>query len=87
MGNKNSGRRPKSEHRAKAELCLFESAPEAARYLKEVVNGVTKPQPGRIEAAKYTLDQCMGKPRQRMEHTGEEGTPIRFLEIRDGAEG
>lgn len=51
---------------------MHEAAPEAARFLADVTRGnIKKPDPKRIDAAKYIYDQVNGKAKQAIELQGE----------------
>ena len=80
MGNKNSGRKPKSTNRANAEMTLAETSPHAAAYLQKVVTGeIRKPSAARIDVCKYILNQDLGVPRQKVIHAGKADQPFEVL--------
>jgi len=63
----------------KAKLILSEATEEAAK----VKVGGLEDRDARIKqsAASEILDRMLGKPKQAVEHTGEDGQPIKFVEI------
>lgn len=80
-GNANSGRRPKSESRAKTLMTIAETAPKAARMLADYIDGKVKMDNTLIEACKYMINQDCGMPKQRQEIDieGEVTTGISFI--------
>lgn len=78
-----SGRKAKSQTRAHAELTLGESAPAAARYLADVVDGKAQAHALKLETARFIVEQICGRAKQKVELTGEEGGPIEHAQVVD----
>ena len=78
-GNQNSGLRRNSQGAARAKQTLHAGAPEAARIVVEVARGKLKPRGPQLAAACYTLDQVLGKAKQRTEVSGTVGITLAQL--------
>jgi len=70
------GRKPKTFQRATTIRQLIDASPVAARYLRAVLDKTEQPNWAIIDVCKYVINQDLGTPRQRMEHTGADGTPL-----------
>lgn len=71
-----AGRKPKTFQRETTMKMLTDTSPRAARYLREVVDRVATPNWAIIDVCKYVINQDLGSPRQRHEHTGADGSPL-----------
>jgi len=73
VGNSNSGRRPRREEERKLIGKYFTAA---VSVVVEMLNDPKTPKHVRLDAARVLIDQHIGRPSQRMEHTGDEGEAI-----------
>lgn len=73
-GNKNSGRRYKSEEDKKHIARIF---PSAVKVLEEIMNDPASGHEIRLRAATTFIEQHLGKPAQRTMLGGGGGGPIR----------
>jgi len=71
-----SGRKKKSISRRTTMQTLTDTSPRAARYLKQVIDNEATPNWAIIDVCKYVINQDLGSPRQRHEHTGADGAPL-----------
>lgn len=69
-GNKNSGRKPKTQLNEEAKLQLHEGLAAAVKYIVRVAKGKEKPDFARQQDCEYLINQCIGKPTQRIEAEG-----------------
>ncbi|HEX74866.1 MAG TPA: hypothetical protein G4N93_06985 [Dehalococcoidia bacterium] len=76
-----AGRKAKTVQRATTQRILTDASPKAAAYLTEVIKGKVKPEWGKIDVCKYVINQDLGAPRQKMEHTGADGERLSYTEL------
>lgn len=69
-GNKNSGRKPKTQLNEEAKLQLHEGLAASVKYIVRVAKGKEKADFARLAACEYDINQCIGKPTQRIEAEG-----------------
>ncbi len=68
-----AGRKRKTVQRQATMQTLTDTSPHCAKYLRDVVDKKEPPNWAIIDVCKYVINQDLGSPRQRHEHTGADG--------------
>ena len=77
MGNKNSGRKPKTVQTEAGDHILIDSYPHAAKVLSALGRGtIKKIHPTRLEAIIYLCNRVRGKPKATTEIIGDKDNPL-----------
>jgi len=82
-GNHNSGRRPR---RLEERGLIAKTFDDNVRLVVKLRDDLEVPPHVRLDAAKYLIDQHIGRPKQRVETTGENGGAITIRVKYDNSE-
>lgn len=76
-GGRQAGTRNKATADVKAVAGSYTTA--ALETLAEIMQDATAPHSARVSAANALLDRAVGKPRQQLEHAGNEKEPLTVI--------
>lgn len=68
-----------TEREVRSRLLSSRSIPDALSYLGQVVEGSVKPDPHRLKACTWVLDQAMGKAKERVEEISDHADALRAM--------